>query len=104
MSTMGKIKLRAVVYRGDGVWVARTLEHDIAAFADRVDDLPGKLRKAIAANLLINARNGRTALEGIAPAPAQYSEMYERAKLDVTLRDPTVAGAVETDLRLVEMA
>jgi hypothetical protein len=100
----GNLRLRAVVYRGQSAWVARTLEHDIAAFADHVDDLPGKLRKAIAANLLINARHGREGLEGIPPAPAQFIEMYERAKLDVTPRDPGVVGAVETDLRLVEMA
>jgi hypothetical protein len=73
--------LRAVVYRGESAWVARTLEHDIAAFADHPDDLPGKLRKAIAANLLINARNGREGLEGIPPAPAQFVELDERAKL-----------------------
>ncbi len=77
----GNLRLRAVVYRGESAWVARTLEHDIAAFADHPDDLPGKLRKAIAANLLINARNGREGLEGIPPAPAQFVELDERAKL-----------------------
>ncbi|HWE98704.1 MAG TPA: hypothetical protein VG248_02805 [Caulobacteraceae bacterium] len=99
----GNLRLRAVVYRGESAWVAQALEHDIAAFADKPDDLPAALRKAITANLVLNLRSGREGLDGIPPAPARFAELYEHSRMNVLPTEPSV-GKVEADLRLVEMA
>jgi len=97
------IKVRVVLFENADGWVAQCLEHDIAAFAPTLAGVTRKFERTIAANVLINAELGRAGLEGIPPAPARFTALYEESGLDLSAR-ATAATAVQADLRIAEAA
>lgn len=71
---MDSIKLNVLVYEDGDLWVAQAIEADIVATADSLADLPRATERAIVANMAANTKMGRSGLDGIPPAPAEFRE------------------------------
>ena len=74
---INQIEVRVVFYKDENAWVAQCVEHDIAAFARTLKDLPRAIDRAIAANVCVNHDLGREGLDGIPEAPKRFLEMIE---------------------------
>lgn len=101
---MDTIKLNVLIYESGDLWVAQAIEADIAATADSLANLPRAIERAIVANLSINAKMGRSGLEGIPPAPEEFRLKFDNSAFDLRERhrDMRAPGGIELgDMRLV---
>lgn len=73
-------KLRTVLFKEDGPWVAQVLEHDICVQASTLDELQKRL--AVVVRLEKEEPGG---LDRIGPAPARFQNLWE-ARHDGVLR------------------
>jgi hypothetical protein len=104
---MDTIKLNVVVYEDGDQWVAQAIEFDIAARADKASKLPRAFERALVANLSINHELGRANLDQIAPAPPEFRDMFEKARLKLSERDGTMPAPQGFEIeafRLAEVA
>ena len=83
---MNEPRIRAVVFREGDWWIIQLLEYDLATQVRRLEDVPGKFRHLVAAQMAANAAMGVEPFHGFSKAPRRYWEMYERAR---TLVAPT---------------
>ena len=106
MPTEQPLKMRAVAFEDGGLWVAQCIDHDIAAFAPSLPELPKALMRAVGANLCANADLGREGLEGIPPAPKRFAALFKRADYSLSPTGPLGAerGLPDADLRIVQAA
>lgn len=65
-------KLRVIIYRDHGLWLAQALEHDICVQADSLDDLYGRFEVSVR----LERVDGK--LDHIAPAPAHFQRMWDK--------------------------
>jgi hypothetical protein len=72
-----KITLRAVMFKSGDFWVGQCLEHDIAAQAKTVTDLPYQLERAIIGYVVVALDNKMEPLENVPPAPARFERMFQ---------------------------
>lgn len=72
-------EMRVVIFKGLSKWVAQCLESDIAAQADRLEDLPAKLLKALEAEVEFSKRKGKEAFRRLPQAPDRYFSMWRGA-------------------------
>lgn len=64
-------------------WVGQCLEHDIAAQAKTLNDLPYQLEHAIVGPVVIAIEHKIEPLENVPPAPARFERMFEKGILPV---------------------
>ena len=67
---------RVVVFRGQRHWVAQCLEIDLAAQAERLEDLPERLARTFAAEVELARERGVDPFLGLPQAPARYWAMW----------------------------
>jgi hypothetical protein len=102
---MQAITINAVAFEQDGAWVVQALEYDICAHADDPTGVPRALIRAIVENICICRELGREPLEGIAPAPGRFREMFERAGTELrSVRDQLQVPVSAMAIRLAEPA
>jgi hypothetical protein len=77
---MDRLEFRVVVFRGFTKWVAQCLERDIAAQAERLEDLPGRLGQALLAEIEFSEERGEPAFELLPPAPKRFWAMWQGAE------------------------
>ena len=87
--------IRAVVFQEGDWWIIQILEYDLATQVRRLEDVPGKFRHLVAAQMAANAAMGVEPFHGFSKAPRRYWEMYERAH---TLVSPTPLENAEDEL------
>ena len=69
--------LRCVVYQeATGVWIARGLEHDLAAEARSIGETVRALAHLVEAHSEFDERHHRTPLSAFRPAPQSYWNAY----------------------------
>jgi hypothetical protein len=73
-----KITLRAVVFKSGDFWVGQCLEHDIAAQAKTINELPYQLQRAIVGHVVIAIEHKMEPFENVPPAPARFERMFEK--------------------------
>lgn len=72
--------LTILLSHGGSAWVAQTLEHDLAAQGENIDDAIENLSAVLAGQFISDVRAGREPLEACPPAPAYLFERLKRAK------------------------
>ncbi len=75
--------IRAVAFRNGDYWVAQCLEHDLAALAARLDDLPNELSRVLALHIEASRQNRVEPFNGFPPAPQRFWKMYEASRSQV---------------------
>lgn len=76
---MNEPYIRAVVFKEGDWWIIQILEYDLATQVRRLEDVPGRFRHLIVAQLAANVAMGVEPFHGFSKAPRRYWEMYERA-------------------------
>ncbi|MBI4183216.1 MAG: hypothetical protein HY521_04375 [Proteobacteria bacterium] len=71
--------LRVVAYKEGDTWVAQCLEYDIGAQAPDLDELWVRFSIAFEAEKTESSERHGEPFAGIAPAPTEFKEMWERA-------------------------
>lgn len=74
------MKLNAVVFWEDGMWVAQCLEYDLVSCAETIDEIPNELWRQVVSQREVDKDAGREPFAGFKPAPQKYWAMYENAK------------------------
>lgn len=87
---MDTIDISAVLYQEGGFWIAQGLEYDVTAQASSLPDLHEKFAMKIATEISISLDLGREPLEGVAPAPKFFWQMFSDAKITVSAEAPPV--------------
>jgi hypothetical protein len=76
---MEDIRLSAVAYQVDGLWIVQAIEYDIRARAYSRDEVVSAMHRAIQERVELNLHLGRQALEGVSAAPPEFAEMFKSA-------------------------
>lgn len=71
-------KLRVVLFSEDSVWIAQCIEHDIAAFGASIQEVRENLLITLDAEAVETKRATGVVFGGIAPAPAEFLERWEK--------------------------
>ena len=72
--------LRILVFQSlRGVWVARALEHDVAAEARSGEAAVSAVLQILFAHIDLDRRHGRAPLSAFPPAPERYRSAFARA-------------------------
>jgi hypothetical protein len=69
--------IRAVAFRSGDYWMAQCLEHDLAALAVRLEELPSELSRVLTLHVEASRQNGVEPFKGFPPAPRRFWKMYE---------------------------
>lgn len=77
MGTIERMSLHVVVFRGQRHWVAQCLEVDIAAQAERLEDLPDRFARALLADMRLCREREQEPFSGLPQAPARYWAMWK---------------------------
>jgi hypothetical protein len=93
---MESVRLTAVAYQTDGVWIVQGIEYDIRARATNKDDAPSAFLRAVQERIALNSHLGKEPLAGVRAAPTRFVEMFENAQAP----RPAVVDA-EVEVRLV---
>lgn len=75
---MEPISLRVLVTHEDGWWVARGIEHDIAACATTTEELQYEFDRVLMAHVFLDLDRGIQPLSDMPPAPPTVAEKWER--------------------------
>lgn len=74
--------LRILVYQNlPGVWVARSLEHDIAVEGDTSETAINRILEIVVAHIAFDRRHGRPPLSTFPEAPRRYWQAFGTAAL-----------------------
>lgn len=72
--------LTILILREGPLTVARSLEYDIVAQGDSIDEALAAWADVFAAQIILDVRAGREPLADVGPAPERYFELFKRAK------------------------
>ena len=75
---MEEIRLSAVAYQRDGLWIVQAIEYDIRARATAREEVVEALLQAVRERIALNRHLGRENLEGVKAAPSKFAEMFQR--------------------------
>lgn len=78
---MEPISLRVLVTHEDGWWVARGIEHDIAACATSTEELQYEFDRVLMAHVFLDLDRGVQPLSEMPAAPASVAEKWERGMI-----------------------
>ncbi|HXU30352.1 MAG TPA: hypothetical protein VN851_07235 [Thermoanaerobaculia bacterium] len=76
--------IRAVAFQSGDYWMAQCLEHNLAALAVRLEDLPSELSRVLTLHVEASRQNGVEPFTGFPPAPRRFWKMYESSRSQVT--------------------
>ncbi len=100
-----EIHIRAVAFREGDAWIAQGIDYDIVAHAGDPSELPDAFMRAVFENICITQHLGRTALQGIRPAPLRFAEMFEHARTQLrALELPAHFPVAGVDIRLAALS
>ena len=72
--------LRILVFQSlRGIWVARSLEHDVAAEARSIEAAVSAVLQTLFAHIDLDRRHGRAPLSSFPAAPERYRSAFARA-------------------------
>ena len=76
---MSQEPLKLVIYREEGGWVARCLQHDIAAYGKTSDEAKKELRYLIFGYVIACVEHSERPFQHAVPAPGEFWEMFGEA-------------------------
>lgn len=82
---MGLPKLSVLLLQREGLWIAVSLEHYLAAQGKTLSEVTHNFLSDLAGQLLLDADEGLAPLEDCPPAPQEFWERYRASKVHVTL-------------------
>jgi hypothetical protein len=82
-----RTEIRVVVYREGDHYVAQGLEFDICVQAGSLDELQERFSRTAFATLAVCLERGTDPREAVPRAPAEFWEMFEEAKVQLTRAD-----------------
>jgi hypothetical protein len=77
---MHTIRIRALIFRENGFWIAQCLEHDIAVQSHSQNELVSELAASLASYAEMAIDEGREPFSDIPPAPARFEDMFKHAR------------------------
>lgn len=80
--------LRVLVYSEGQHWIAQCLEHDVAAQAARLNDLPTEFEAAFFADYIWQKENGRDITQDPIPAPPVFHKCWDKHSAEPSLFTP----------------
>ena len=83
----GVIQISAVLFQDGEWWCAQCLEYDIAAQAPTLSELRYELERVLATHIAASEEQDQHPFETLNAAPQKFWEMFERAKLQLTIDD-----------------
>jgi len=75
---MEPIELRVLLTTEDGWWVARGVEHDVAACAQSIEDLQYEFERVLMTHVFLDLDHGVAPLSTVPPAPPDVQERWAR--------------------------
>jgi hypothetical protein len=84
---MEHLRLSAVAYQIDGMWMVQGIEYDIRARAYTIDEVPKAILRALRERAELDRFLGKAPLEGLAPAPQDFADMFRQAKFKKPLNE-----------------
>jgi hypothetical protein len=97
-------KIRTILFREGGWWVAQCLDFDIAAQAKTEKDLLHELERLLVGRVMASEKLGVEPFQGLPPAPRRYWEMFFEAESETkTLRPFIPVDELSSPLPEVEM-
>lgn len=98
-------KLRVLLFKEDGWWVAQCLEHDIAAQAKTLAAVEFEIQRLIVLQLFASAHEGARPIAEIPPAPERFHRLYEdeAERIELT-RVPKLRSAAPMTVRRTKAA
>lgn len=96
--------IRTVVYREGDVYVAQCLEYDISTQASDLDTLLERIDLAIDAECAMCADMGLPPLEGIAPAPNYFHDLWDKRSVSLTKITTPVHQHLTVEIALAKAA
>ena len=75
-----RIRVNAVAFQEDGMWVARCLEYNFASCAETLEELPNELLRQILDQIEADSEAGHEPFFGYKAAPQEYWDMFTAAK------------------------
>lgn len=76
---MAECRVRAVVFREAGWWVAQCLEYDHVSISKSLEELPDVLQGVVMAQILFSLERETHPFHGFPPAPPRFWKMFEDA-------------------------
>lgn len=81
------IAISVIAFQEGDQWTAQCLEYDIAAQARTLSDLRYEVDRVIISHIAASEEMGQEPFSGLGPAPREFWEMYEQAKLRLERED-----------------
>jgi hypothetical protein len=78
---MEQIRITAVVFKEDDLWIAQCLEYNLVSCAATQEDLPKELMRQVRAQIDADSRAGKPPFFAYKPAPPKYWAMLQEAML-----------------------
>ena len=79
-----------VLYPEDGLWVAQGVQFDITARGHTPIEASERFNDKFGAELVMSIELGEAPLAGVGPAPAEFWEMYDNAKMRASMDDASI--------------
>jgi hypothetical protein len=102
-----QIKIRAVIFPEDNVYVAQGLEHDICTFGRTVEIAQRRFVRALVSTAAVCLEQQKECMQGIPRAPQKYWDMFDQAHVRVELErvdEPAPPPELRPTFRLLEAA
>jgi hypothetical protein len=74
------IRINAVAFREDGMWVAQCLEYNFASCAETLEELANELLRQVLDQIEADSEAGHEPFFGYKPAPEKFWDMFTAAK------------------------
>jgi hypothetical protein len=83
----GLKEVRVVVFHEEGMYVAQCLEYDIATQAPDIEAVLDRLDLTIEAECQMSMEETGKTLNGIAPAPIYFHQLWEKGSVAITRKN-----------------
>jgi hypothetical protein len=77
---MTPIKINAVAFQEDGLWIACCLEYNFVSCAETLEGLANELFRQVIGQIEADLEAGHEPFFGYKPAPQEYWDMFAAAK------------------------
>src|SRR5262249_35790603 len=85
-----QFRVSVVLYPEGGLWIAQGVQFDITARGSTPTEASERFNDKFGAELVMPIELGEQPLAGVGPAPPEFWEMYERAKMRATIDDASI--------------
>src|SRR5262249_59373480 len=83
-------RVSVVLYPEEGFWIAQGVQFDITARGRNPTEASERFNDKFGAELVISTEIGEEPLAGVGPAPKEFWDMYDRAKMHATIDDASI--------------